>query len=266
MLAPCLRQDQVRLVFLLEKWYGDVVTAQGAGAIVYAARLRWGPFRFHYGATLALTEAGVPATNATVRGVAMPRLEPEAATWRNTTLRVTARWRRDADPIAACLVDGRDGVIRWMCHMPRAVARVQIGDASFHGLGYVEQLQLTIPPTKLPFRGGALRWGRYLSPRHALVWIDWTGADPRQWVWLDGVKQAGVTNLDDGRRLVFGAGRAIRDQPLLATIGMPLPRLARRLARTLDAAREHKRLSRATLVNGAGPLDEGWAIHEEVLW
>ncbi len=271
MLALCLRQDQVRPVFLLEKWYGDVVTAQGvgdggAGAIVYAARLRWGPFRFQYGATLSITEAGAPATNATVRGVAMPRLESEAATWRNATLRADARWCRDADPIEATLVDGPDGVIRWMCHMPRAVARVQIGDASFHGLGYVEQLHLTIPPAKLPFRGGALRWGRYVSPRHALVWIEWTGADPRQWVWLDGVKQAGLANLDSGRRLVLGEGRAIRDQPLLATIRVPLPKLARRLAGTVNAAREHKRLSRATLVNGPGPVDEGWAIHEEVLW
>jgi len=47
---------------------------------------------------------------------------------------------------------------------------------------------------------------------------------------------------------------------------LPLPKLARRLAGVLAAAREHKRLSRAALVNGAGVLDEGWAIHEEVLW
>ena len=255
-------------MFLLEKWYGDVVTAEGAGAIVYAARLRWGPLRFAYGATIVFTGAEPPQANATVRRVPMPRLEPEVATWRHTALRADARWCRDAAPIESCLADGPDGSIRWRCHMPRALARVQIGDAILHGLGYVEQLQLTIPPAKLPFRGGSLRWGRYLSSQHAIVWIEWTGAHPRQWAWLDGVGQTGLADLDGGRRLVFHESRAIRDQPLLTTIRLPLPHLARRLTGSLRAAREHKRLSRAALVNGDGaaPLDEGWAIHEEVLW
>ena len=210
-----------------------------------------------------------PIERIDIRGdssFALPRLDRDVATWQNAALGVEARWCRDAEPIESCLADGPDGAIRWHCHMPRAVARVQIGDATFDGLGYVEQLQLTIPPAKLPFRGGALGWGRYLSHRHAVVWIEWTGADPRRWAWLDGVAQAGVANLDDGRRLVFGEGRAIRDQPLLATIRAPFPKLASRLARTLHAAREQKRLCRATLVNGAGPVDEGWAIHEEVRW
>jgi len=256
------------LVFLLEKWYGDVVTAQGggAGAIIYAARLRWGPLRAGYGATLIFGDS--PHTSSTVRGVALPRLETDLATWHNEALGADATWCRDADPIESCLADGPNGAIQWTCHMPRAVARVRIGDATFHGLGYLEHVVLTIPPAKLPFREGALRWGRYLSPRHALVWIAWTGrdAEPRQWTWLDGVAQAGVEQLDGGHRLVLHECRPIRDQPLLATIGVPLPKLARRLAGTLDAAREHKRVSRATLVNGAGPVDEGWVIHEEVLW
>jgi hypothetical protein len=253
-------------VFLLEKWYGDVVTAQGggAGAIVYAARLGWGPLRAGYGATLLFGDS--PRGSATIRGVALPRLASDIATWRNEALSADASWCRDADPIESCLADGPEGAIRWTCHMPRAVAHMRIGDTTFHGLGYLEQLVLTLPPAKLPFRGGALRWGRYLSTQHALVWIAWTGAEPRQWAWLDGVAQAGVENLDGGWRLVFHESRPIRDQSLLTTIRLPLPQLARRLAGALGTVREHKRVSRATLVNGAGSVDEGWAIHEEVLW
>jgi hypothetical protein len=255
-------------VFLLEKWYGDVVTAQGEGAIVYAARLRCGPLRIGYGATLVLTggDGWTPIEQATVRRVQLPRLESELATWSNVALRADARWWRDAAPIECCLIDGPDGAMHWRCHMPRAVARVQIGSAVCRGLGYVEQLQLSIPPWKLPFRGGALRWGRYLSAQHTIVWIEWTGANPRQWVWLDGVPQTSLASLDGGRRLVFQESRAIRDQPLITTIRSALPKLGRRLADDLGAACEHKRLSRAVLVNGAGSVDEGWAIHEEVLW
>ena len=253
-------------MFLLEKWYGDVVTARGDGAIIYAARLCWGPLRVRYGATLVFTDGQVPLEQATVRRVALPGLEPGVARWSNAALGTDAHWRRDAAPIECCLIDGPDGAIHWTCHMPRAIAHVQIGSAIFSGLGYVEQLKLSIPPWKLPFRGGALRWGRYLSPRHAIVWIAWTGVDARQWTWLDGVEQPGLESLDGGRRLVFQESRAIRAQSLLTTIRSPLPKLARWLGNDLGAAREYKHLSRAVLVNGAGPVDEGWAIHEEVLW
>lgn len=256
-LAISSRRDQLRPVFHLEKWYGDVVTAQGAGAVVYAARLRWGALRVGYGAALILTDGHAPTGDATVRGVAMPRLETPLATWRNAALRADARWCRDAAPIKCRLMDGPDGAIQWTCHMPRAVARVKIGSSTVTGLGYLEQLQLSIPPWKLPFR--ELHWGRYLSPRHCAVWIDWAGDDSRRWSWLDGVEQAGW-------RIVFDQSRTIRDQPVVNTIGLPLPDLARRLAGQFGRARERKRLSRAVLMNEAGPLDEGWAIHEEVMW
>jgi hypothetical protein len=255
-------------VFLLEKWYGDVVTNHAAGvggAILYAARLRWGPLRVGYGATLTFG-AGTPRTESRVRRVAMPTIDASAATWRNTALDVEATWCRDAEPIAARLVDGADGSIQWTCHMPRARARVRRGAVTVLGLGYVEQLRLTIPPARWPFRGGTLRWGRYLSPAHTLIWIAWTGRDPRRWVWLDGVPQPDLDTLDGGQRLVLHERHAIRDEPLLTTIGIPLPELARRLSRTLGAARECKHLSRASLMNGAGATDTGWAIHEEVQW
>ncbi len=252
-------------VFLLEKWYGDVVTSHGAGAIVYAARLRWGPLRVAYAATVVF-DASASRSQSSIRHVTMPRIDGHAATWRHETLGVDATWCRDAEPLDSCLVDGPDGSIRWTCHMPRALARVRVGETTLHGLGYLEQLRLTIPPAELPFRGGVLRWGRYVSPAHALVWIEWTGRDPQRWVWLNGVPQTGPDGLDGNLRLVLHDSRPIRDDPLLTTIRVPLPKLARRLAGTLDAVREHKHLSRGALVSGAGPVDTGWAIHEEVEW
>jgi hypothetical protein len=72
------------------------------------------------------------------------------------------------------LVNGPDGLINWTCHMPRAQATVQFHGEKIAGLGYVESLTLSIPPSKLPFR--TLRWGRHLSDRHWLVWIGWAVA------------------------------------------------------------------------------------------
>jgi hypothetical protein len=253
-------------VLHLEKWYGDVITPGGDGAIVYAARLHWGPLRVGYGAALTVTRGSAPTELATVGGVVLPRLEAEAASWTNASLRADARWCRDAGPIACRLVDGVDGAIHWTCHMPRAIARIQIGDTTLRGLGYLEQLELSLPPWKAPFWGSSLRWGRYSSPQHAVVWIEWTGAHARQWAWFDGTLQDGLDRLDGGWQLVLRESRVIRNRPLVATIGASIPILAARLPGALGAAHEHKYLSRAALVNGSGLVDEGWAIHEEVTW
>lgn len=206
-------------MFQLEKWYGDVATSQEAGAcaILYSARLHWGPMRLGYAATIHLSadRPAAPREATTWRGGALPLLDGDRITWRNAPLRVTADWRRDAPAIARRLANGPDGEIDWTCHFPRARAGVRIGSDRLEGLGYVERLRLTIPPWKLPFR--ALRWGRHLSADHYLVWIDWSGGDTRRWVWLDGVEQPaatvgehGVAGLEGGGELRWSEGGGTR--------------------------------------------------------
>src|SRR3990172_7479516 len=41
-----------RQMFLLNKWYLDLTTADGTVVICYAARLRWGPVRVRYSSVL----------------------------------------------------------------------------------------------------------------------------------------------------------------------------------------------------------------------
>jgi hypothetical protein len=258
-------------MFLLAKWYCDVVTDAGACAIIYAARLRWGPLRVGYASTLYLAADAPPQEAATLRRVASPRADGDCLTWRNAPLRAEACWRRDAPRIERCLAHGPDGDVAWTCHMPRARASVQIGDAHLEGLGYVESLRLAMPPWKLPFR--TLRWGRHLSAEHCLVWIVWTGGEERRWVWLDGVEQpaatlhdGGLVGLAGGAELLWHDGRDLRDRPLLATIAGPLPALARRLAGPLAHLHEHKRLAPSAIVRAGRPLDHGWTVSEDVTW
>jgi len=240
--------------------------------ICYAGRLQWGPARVRYAATL-VADAHAPREQATTRGVELPQVADDVATWRHAGLGIAGRWCRGAPAIAQCLADGPEGAIDWTCHIPRARAQVRVGDTTLDGWGYVESVRLTIPPWRLPF--GTLRWGRYLSDRHWLVWIDWSGgtAGRRCWTWLDGAPQpeavvhaAGVRGLRGGSRLEFGATRVLRDRPLLDTLRTPLPALARRLAPTLSQAHECKRLGAAALVTAAGASDQGCVLYEDVSW
>lgn len=155
--------------------------------------------------------------------------------------------------------------------MARARATVRIGDITYDGLGYAESLSLTIPPWKLPF--DELRWGRHASSRHFVVWIDWRGAEPRRWVWLDGEEQqdavvtdAGVSGLGGGATLCVQGGRDVANRDVLVTLTDLLPGLTRRLTGRLGEMHEHKRVDRSSVISAGVRPDDGWTVHEVVKW
>ena len=115
--------------------------------------------------------------------VAQPRLQADAVTWRSGPLRVEGQWIRDAQEIQRTLVNGPDGLINWTCHMPRAQASVQFQGERIAGLGYVESLTLSIPPSSFRF---ARCNGDVTCRIGTLVWIGWAGCGDRRWIWMDG--------------------------------------------------------------------------------
>ena len=255
-------------MFRLHKWYLDVVTDTGDVLILYAGTVEWGRIAFDYASVLQYRD-GVTRDVQSVRRVAQPRLQADAVTWRSGPLRVEGQWIRDAPEIQRTLVNGPDGLINWTCHMPRAQATVQFHEEKIAGLGYVESLTLTIPPSKLPFR--TLRWGRHLSDRHWIVWIGWTGCGDRLWIWMDGEEQPAAalvdgapSRLDGGARLRLSSARDVRDRNVLESLtGLPAA-MTPRIAGSLAGLHEHKQVSRSSLVIADHAIDHGWALHEVV--
>lgn len=256
-------------MFMLDKWYLDVVTTSGDVAILYVARLRWGALRISYASALQDAPDGTHHETRTIRGIEATRRHEGELTWQNVALDVEGRWRRDAPPLRRTLATTADGTIRWSCHMPRARATVRLGVTTFDGLGYAERLCLTIAPWTLPF--DVLRWGRHLSTEHSVVWIDWRGSGRRSWVWLDGdaqpdavVTDAGISGLAEGAELCIEGGRDVVDRDVLAMFTDLLPALAHRLGGRLGAMHEHKRVERSALVRNGQRLDHGWTLRELV--
>ena len=258
-------------MFLLDKWYLDVVTDGGDVAILYAARLRWGALRAAYASTIEDARRATRREAHTIRGVEPARRGAGALTWRNRALDVDGRWQRGVRPIRRTLASSPVGEIRWSCHVPSGRANVHIGASAYDGIGYAERLRLTIRPWTLPFH--SLRWGRHASDRRSVVWIDWRGAERRSWVWLDGREQpnavvtdAGVSGLDDGVELCVGNGRDVVDRRVLAAFADLLPGIARRAAGPLADMHERKRVEPSTVVRAGRPLDRGWTVRELVTW
>lgn len=261
-------------MFLLTKWYLDVVTGEGTALIAYAARIRWGRLRLAY-ASVLVSEPARHARETRAFGArrAWPRLDGDRLTWVQPRLGINGTWDRAAPAIRRRLLKNDAGEIRWACEMPCARASVTVGDRTFEGLGYAERLSLSIPPWNLPFR--TLHWGRHTSAGHSLVWIDWTGEDTRRYVWLDGVEQPdacvdvaarAVCRLDRETTLRLDGARDICDQPALARVAGRVPGLTRRLAGPVAAMREHKQIARGTIERQGDAARVGWTLFETVTW
>ncbi len=230
-----------RTVFELTKWYADAVSAAGDWWIGYCARLARGSFTVSYSSVL--DSAG---DRHSLRAVDLTTA-PGEIRW--SGLGVEARWVASVPPLKATVYECADGIVEWECLVPSGAASI----GPLEGLGYVERLRLTVAPWKLPIR--TLRWGRYLSDRHSLIWIDWLGDYQRRFVFLDGGP------IPDLPAITFEDTVTIRDGALGSTVLSAVPGLDRIAPLRMFQVREQKWRSRARLMG-----DHGWAIHEEVTW
>jgi hypothetical protein len=261
--------------FLLRKWYLDCVTADGSAWIGYWARLRWGALSLSYAALLHGSRTALPTQRQTLRPGAGPRIERSACEWTCAPLGLHAAWKADAEPVERVLLRVPGGGIRWRCHMPNATVRLgvttgAVGTPTLHeGRGYVEELELTVPPWRLPFRH--LIWGRFTAAGTALVWLQWRGESNRQVVVHDGAEHCGakVGNADicmPHATLSMSDSMTLRAGPLGSAALRGVPRLVALLPARFRDATECKQLSRGILREPGRESIDGWAIHEVVQW
>lgn len=258
--------------FRLSKWYLDCVADDGSALIGYWARLRWRSLALEYAAALIARPGAEPRQVHTLRSPPSPVLAGNHCTWQCEPLHFEGHWIADAAPVQLDLLDTPEGGIRWSIHQPRARARVGVAGEEISGLGYAEELELTLPPWRLPF--SVLHWGRFLSPDHALVWMQWQGRGPhRRFSVLDGTVHEELEITAEalripgaGAELALNTPRPLREGPIVATVLGAVPGLVGLLPHTFKRAHEAKRLSRAELrLPGQAPAG-GWSIHEVVTW
>lgn len=249
----------------VRKWYLDLVTDEGEVFVGYWASVRWGPLRLRAAAVLLDGAEGVDRT--TLRPGPAPVVGVAGVSWSVPAWRHSGAWRPSVPGLRRELWEGDAGAVRWNCVCPGATATVTVAGITRHGLGYVEELELTAAPWSLPI--SELRWGRLVTNHHAVVWIQWTGEAPLNLVLLDGRPSAGpVTIADDGVvgdavTVTLDQPRVFRDAELGAGVLASIPALGRRVPDAMLATRETKWVSRGTALV-AGVAHRGWAVHERV--
>ena len=259
-------------MFHLRKWYLDMVTDKGVAFVGYAGHLAWLGCGIplcgvqHMSMLISTPEK----TQERPAGALLvwPQQDRDILHW--TAPHLVGTWRRQADAISAVLLDSAAGQIRWTCHMPIARAKVQLDDGvCLEGMGYVEELEMTVKPWKLPF--DTLRWGRFIGLGTSVVWIDWQGGLEGRWVYLDGKAVAGGRVSDeqvawDGGSLELCQERILREG-WVADAALPKMRwLGRFLPGGLGRATEHKWLSKGILRQSGIADVTGWCVQEVVQW
>lgn len=260
------------MAFAVDKWYLDLVTGDGVAVIGYVVAVRWLGLDVRLASRLHVGPAGARGERTALGDTAVPTAADGLVRWASPALGVHGTWQALDAAFDATLLTSADGSIEWACVIPRARANVTIDGTRYEGLGYVERLRLTVAPWALPFH--VLRWGRHLSDRHAVVWIEWDGAQPRRTTWLDGVLQpaaqvtaSGVDGLSGGHALRWHDGHDLVQRRVGPALAAVAPMLGAAVAGRLAAMHEHKQCSPSALVDAMGrPLDAGWAIHEVVTW
>jgi hypothetical protein len=248
----------------------DCVADDGRAFVGYAARLSWRALSLDYASALRCRPGRQAETETTLQESSAPRAGGSVVKWSSPRLKVEGTWQADAPPIKRTLLESGDGKIEWHCLQPRARAELHVGeDARLVGLGYVEQLTMTIPPWRLPF--DELRWGRFLSAQDALVWIDWRGEHSLGLSFHNGARVERASLTDDefaagGMRLALDCGTVLREGALVETALATIPGIQRLFPFRILRAHERKWLSRGRLEKPAAEPLAGWAIHEVVRW
>jgi len=255
--------------FLLHKWYADCISDTGDTLIAYHGLARWKKLTICYSSLLTLIGDAPVSTQYSIKRDEEPSCEGSVVRWHSQDLGLEGMWTAIDPAYSETLFSSRAGVVNWRCLQPRASVEIRWGNGrTLSGLGYVERLEMSIPPWKLPV--DELLWGRFVSRSDSLVWIDWRGPVHKRLFLHNGLRiesgnvEEHMISFGTAASLTFGQSALLRKGELGTVALAALSMIKKLLPRRILDVEETKWRSRATFTY-AEP-HEGWAIHEVVKW
>ncbi len=254
--------------FHLNKWYLDCVTKTGQTTIGYSAELGWKPLSISYNSYLKFDGRAAPSSKTNLLRVKHPEILANGISWASDRLSCSGSWRplltEGLPPLT--LFQDNSGSVTWHCLQPLSEVKLQFGEEKYIGLGYVERLEMSITPWRLPIK--ELHWGRFLTKRIYVVWIEWRGQHPFTVVYLNGrkIENAKVSESAlywDGGSLKLGEHICLRNGRLIDTALSNIPGASSLFPKSILHTHECKWRSSGKLTY-RGETRGGWAIHEIV--
>ena len=201
----------------------------------------------------------------------MPVKTGQSIHWQDARFGISGNWEATTSSLKARLFKSGDGFLDWNCLQPTSKVQLNVNGRMVEGLGYAEQLVMTVEPWKIPM--DELRWGRYTSRTDNIVWIELRGRERQQWLWLNDERFCRTTIEDDhiaiperGLILELEKGVVLESEKKILNVVKRLLRFLPGFNKSMPSrflnSDESKWLSRGVLRKGGEVMSTGWAIHE----
>jgi hypothetical protein len=256
--------------FKFEKLYLDCIDEYGNCFINYRAEIKFLFMRFHYSAFIFSDPAGHTIERSTHKKTMEPVIK-DLIIFYNHSLHLKGSWRRSAPAMPPMTLAG-DLVhnLKWNCHHPSAISEIMYNNNTYNGNGYAETLSFTMNPAGFPF--DELRWGRFLSEKYVIIWLNWRGSQPMNKIFINGAEYADAVIEEDN--IIFGNGTfslafekktTIRKGKLSDTLSK-YPWLKIIPGSSYLNSMENKYKAKATLTINSETAVSGWSLYETLIW
>lgn len=252
-------------MFNLKKHYFDGIDTQGNAVILYFAELKLFGFKIPYSSYI-LSENNLIEEKSFL---SYSQIGKNNGSISNPKLKISGNWNSKENSISEILFKQNQSKIEWNCIIPKADFNLEINGKHFSGLGYSEILEMNFVPWKLPI--STLKWGRFLSENHTIIWIEWIGKEPLKKVYWNGslienaqISDAGIKFPKEKMELVFENPISLKDQKLLK-IADKYPFLKLFFNQKFLQSREMKFKSKTVFISEE-KREVGYSLYETVLW
>lgn len=257
-------------IFELKKLYLDCIDEKGNCFIIYWAKLEFSLLKISYSGLIFSNAQNITIETSSLKKISNP-LVNNLLHFDNPSLQLKGSWERVDAPVSMLLyTDSKGKEIFWDCHHPKTITNISYNDKLFQGLGYAETLSISIKPWLLPI--DELRWGRFLSEKITLIWINWKGKYPVNKVFYNGtvyedaIFEEDSVSFDKGSAILLFLEKTIIRTGKLANILAKMPWLKIIFNHKILNTVEIKFKSKSSFSKDSIVITNGWSLFEIVTW
>jgi len=254
--------------FKIDKMYLDCIDEKGNCFIVYRASLEFFVIKLNYSALIFSDFQNISIEKSTLKKTPKPLIS-DLLHFKNTFLQLEGSWERKDDAISLLLYkDAQGRNLYWNCHHPKSLTHIVYKNNIFRGWGYAETLSLPFKPWHLPLE--ELRWGRFLSEKVTIIWIQWKGKYPLNKIicngiiYEDAIFDENSVIFDNGRSILLFQEKVIIRKGKLSNVLSKMPWLKLIFNNKMLNTLEMKYKAKSSFSKDLNPLDKGWSLFEIV--
>ena len=121
--------------------------------ILYCGIAKWRAITIRYTSLLEASFGKRASVRYSLKKSPMPVEKNATIHWQSDALGIIGTWERLDPPFETKIFESTEGAIKWQCLHPKSRAAVNLGcEKVVRGLGYVERVDMTLPPWKLPIQ------------------------------------------------------------------------------------------------------------------